>query len=144
MVRAGEAPLAYNRTAESTIAELGAQIAGFTKPAPPTVETTDLTTFWEDYRLYPSVIWETYGFRPYVWGRVRSILLPAWLLVLNTSGSLPEEYWGTKFRAPRRRRAGNAYVMTYASSVERVEVLAGVLIVLSISYGRYQRLKLMC
>ena len=77
------------------------------------------------------VSWEIYGAsHPKLWGRVRSILLLAvWLLnlVLNTSGSLPKESWGTKFSAPRWRRAGNAYVMT--SSVERVEVLARVLVV---------------
>jgi hypothetical protein len=47
---------------------------------------------------------------------------------------LLQESWGTKFSAPRRRRAGNAYVMT--SPVERVEVLVGVLILLSITYGK--------
>jgi hypothetical protein len=73
---------------------------------------------------------------------VRSILL---LVVQvspdNTRFGVRAESWGTKFSAPRRRRAGNAYVMT--SSVERVEVLAGVLIVLSISYGKVSTAEVM-
>ena len=43
--------------------------------------------------------------------------------------------------SPAARRAGNAYVMT--SSVERVEVLAGVLIVPSISYGKVSTAEVM-
>ena len=64
----------------------------------------------------------------------RILLLVVWLLVLNASGSLPKEDRGAKFSAPRQWWAGNAYAMT--SSVESVEVLARVLIVLSISYEK--------
>ena len=138
-----EARLVYSTTAEIVgLTKLGASTVAPTNSIGFWVEPTNSIGFWDGgERWYPSVSWETYALCSYVWGRVRSILLAARLLVLNTSGNLPKESWGTKFSAPRRRRAGNAYVMT--SSVERVEVLAGVLIVLSISYGKVSTAEVM-
>jgi len=125
---------------ESLMTELGAPVVGLRALI---VEPTNSIRFWGGGdRRYSSVSWETYALCSYVWGRVRSILL---LLVQvspdNTRFGVRAESWGTKFSAPRRRRAGNAYVMT--SSVERVEVLAGVLIVLSISYGKVSTAEVM-
>ena len=125
---------------ESLMTELGAPVVGMRALI---VEPTNSIRFWGGGdRRYSSVSWETYALCLYVWGRVRSILL---LVVQvspnNTRFGVRAESWGTKFSAPRRRRAGNAYVMT--SSVERVEVLAGVLIVPCISYGKVSTAEVM-
>jgi hypothetical protein len=125
--------LAYSAMEESMMTELGAPVVGLRALF---VEVTNSTGFWDgSERRYPSVSWETYVLCSYVWGRVRSILL------LAVQVSPDNTRFGVRAHAPRRRRAGNAYVMT--SSVERVEVLAGVLIVLSISYGKVSTAEVM-